>query len=240
MSEQETILSGGRTAASVVRIGNTVHRSISPNAEFSQAFLTHLQKHDFNYAPKFLGVDEQGREILSYIEGEVPNGDKITLPQIITCVKVMRQFHDIASLSTLKQDHETICHLDFAPWNVIFKDHEFVGIIDFDDSRPGKRVDDLAYLIWTFLDLGTSNESDNKQLSSMKEICKAYDLRDVLQLGNALLEQQYRILKFRQHIVDTEVDIEKRKFSEIAIKNIRKSMEWVKTNSSRINAFTFA
>ena len=37
-----------------------------------QALLVHLERAGFEEAPRFLGIDDQGREILSYIEGDVP------------------------------------------------------------------------------------------------------------------------------------------------------------------------
>lgn len=228
-------MSGGRTADSVVRIGDTVHRTRGQNYEFSHAILNHLQIHNFKYSPRSLGIDAQGREILSFIEGEVPIGRELSLAQMIQCVKAMREFHDIASLSPLRLENETICHLDFVPWNVIFKNEDFASIIDFDDSRPGNRTDDLAYLIWTFLDLGVCELNDSLQISKIRELCAEYGLKECLHLNNALPDQQHRILRFRQKIVNTEEDEQKRNFSIKAIENITKSIAWVKANSRAIS-----
>ncbi len=41
---------------------------------------------------------------------------------------------------------EVICHNDFAPHNLAFRDGHVVGVIDFDMASPGPRAWDLAYL----------------------------------------------------------------------------------------------
>jgi len=70
--EQELALTGGRTTTGVVRIGNTVHRPIGARAAFVHALLRHLRARAFDGAPRFLGVDSVGREVLSFLPGSVP------------------------------------------------------------------------------------------------------------------------------------------------------------------------
>lgn len=41
---------------------------------YVQAVLLHLEAVGFEGAPRFLGVDDEGREILTYIEGDVLDG----------------------------------------------------------------------------------------------------------------------------------------------------------------------
>src|SRR5215210_8669292 len=68
---REVLLPGGTSNRGlVVRVGDTVHR---PQTEASAAvhdLLLHLESVGFEGAPRYLGQDEQGREILSYIDGE--------------------------------------------------------------------------------------------------------------------------------------------------------------------------
>jgi hypothetical protein len=64
----ETVLEGG-DLNHVVKVGDTVRR---PQGEWSpavHALLPHFEAVGFDGAPRFLGVDEQGREILSFVEG---------------------------------------------------------------------------------------------------------------------------------------------------------------------------
>jgi hypothetical protein len=69
----ETPLTGGRLTPGVVRVGATVYRPIGPHWPFVHALLAHLERVGFSAAPRFLGIDDRGREILSYLDGEVPD-----------------------------------------------------------------------------------------------------------------------------------------------------------------------
>jgi hypothetical protein len=68
----ERPLSGGRVTAGVVRVGETVRRPRGENWRLVRALLTHLREGGFEGAPRYLGSDEQGREIFSFLPGEVP------------------------------------------------------------------------------------------------------------------------------------------------------------------------
>jgi len=68
----EVPLLGGRITPGVVRVGDTVRRPVGPHSAFVHAVLRHLEQVGFGDAPRFLGIDDQGRECLSYIEGFRP------------------------------------------------------------------------------------------------------------------------------------------------------------------------
>src|SRR3954454_22310772 len=64
----EISLDGGYTNAGlVVRVGDTVRRPSSSPA--THALLRHLEAVGFDGAPRLLGVDERGREVLSFVPG---------------------------------------------------------------------------------------------------------------------------------------------------------------------------
>ena len=70
--EREIPLTGGRTTTGVVRVGNTIRRPIDGRGPLAHNLLHHLERRGFNGAPRFLGIDDAGREILSFIPGFVP------------------------------------------------------------------------------------------------------------------------------------------------------------------------
>ena len=70
--EQEEKLTGGNVS-NVYRSENTVRRELKPDSTKIHKLLRHLENKGFHYAPKFLGIDEKDREILSFIEGDAGN-----------------------------------------------------------------------------------------------------------------------------------------------------------------------
>lgn len=164
--ENEEMLTGGNVSK-VYRAGDTVRREIKPDSLKVHKLLKHLESKGFNYAPKFLGIDEKGREILSFIEGETGNyplkdymwSDTV----LIEIAKMLRLYHDAVSDfvfddSWVPIDHtpkqfEVLCHNDFAIYNIIFNNERPVGIIDFDVAGPGPRIWDIAYTLYTCIPL---------------------------------------------------------------------------------------
>jgi hypothetical protein len=69
----ETGLTGGRLTPGVVQVGDTARRPTSPPFAFVHELLRHLEWAGFTAAPRFLGIDRRGREILSYLDGQVPD-----------------------------------------------------------------------------------------------------------------------------------------------------------------------
>jgi hypothetical protein len=63
----------------VVRVGDTVRRPIGPHTAAVHALLSYLHAAGFAGAPRPLGIDEQGREVLSFIPGTVPWPDRFDL-----------------------------------------------------------------------------------------------------------------------------------------------------------------
>lgn len=70
--ENEEILTGGNVS-NVYRSEDTVRRELKPDSNKTHKLLQHLERKGFDYAPKFLGIDDKNREILSFIEGEAGN-----------------------------------------------------------------------------------------------------------------------------------------------------------------------
>lgn len=148
--------------AAVVRIGQTVRRVSGPHSANVHGLLTHLESVGFEAAPRFLGIDSQGREVLSFIPGDAGPPDDLhqTTAAMVAAAKLLRRYHDATVGRSLdpkgwaRSDpdparRQVICHNDAAPYNMIFVDRLPVALIDFDLAGPGPRLRDLAYLaIW--------------------------------------------------------------------------------------------
>ena len=147
----EIPLAGGWATEGVVRVGQTVRRPRGANADFVEQLLGHLERVGFNAAPRHLGVDEQGRDILEYIDGQVPTdcaGITWSDKQLSGAMALLRRFHDATAGSDLAAGEEVVCHGDFGPWNLIWVGDGPVSIIDFDNATPGRRLDDVSHAVW--------------------------------------------------------------------------------------------
>jgi hypothetical protein len=161
---QEEELAGGHVTR-VVRIGDTVRRSAGPWTPAVHRLLAHVRAKGVLWVPEPFGLDEAGREVLSYIPGQVPHDmpDWIRSEQVLTDVaRALRQWHDAtADFPAMdgpwglppSSPREVICHNDFAPYNCVFNDGKFVGAFDFDMCSPGSRLWDLAYTAYRFVPL---------------------------------------------------------------------------------------
>src|SRR5437879_7114656 len=71
----ERFFPGGHSRVRV-RLGGTVRRTSYSWSPAVLDLLRHLEREGFAGAPRSLGFDDQGREVLTYIEGEVGRGEE--------------------------------------------------------------------------------------------------------------------------------------------------------------------
>jgi hypothetical protein len=159
----EIPLAGGNMTAGVVRVGDTVRRPTSPQSQTVHRLLVHARDRGVEWLPRVHGVDDQGREILDFIEGEVLHGNPEWMwePAVLhDVVRALRQFHDATAdfprsagdvwFWPGKEPAEVICHVDFAPYNHVFRGERFAGAIDFDLCYPAPRLWDLAWTVYRY------------------------------------------------------------------------------------------
>lgn len=156
----EVPLVGGYTNAGyVVKVGDTVRRPQRPTSVATHAVLEHLERVGFDAAPRFLGIDEHNREILSYLKGQTvlppyPSWS-MTEHALESVAKLMRRYHDAMSSFDPSPHHwpdqvpdpfrgRLVTHNDPNLDNVIFSAGAAVALIDFDLASPGSRVWDVA------------------------------------------------------------------------------------------------
>lgn len=172
----EIELPGGQVNK-VIRVGDTVRRTVLGDRTVQQQFLRHLEAIGFDGAPRFLGHDEHGRETLTFLPSDLPHdADGFSDEQIVAAARLLRRFHDASeSFPPVTQLRaEVMCHNDWTPANTMFRAGMPYAMIDFDTATPGTRLWDVAYSVWTWLDLSDPAFSGDDQLRRMALFSAAY------------------------------------------------------------------
>ncbi|TCC28276.1 aminoglycoside phosphotransferase family protein [Kribbella speibonae] len=184
--------------AGVVRVADTVRRPASEFSAFTADLLELLADKGFTAAPKYLGQDDSGRDILTYVEGWVPSRyQRWSDRQVAAAGALIRAFHDATRDSPLAAGRQVVCHHDPAPTNFVFTDDLPVALIDFDLAEPGDPLEDLGYAAWTWCIASKYGDAD-RQAAQVGVLADAYGLpaTDRTALVDATLERQLRNVQF--------------------------------------------
>jgi hypothetical protein len=165
----EERLVGGNTHAEVMRVGNTVRRPIGSWTPGVHALLQCLESVGYDGAPRALGLDEEGREILSFVPGAVVWPDRFSLVQtdvaLAEVAGAIRRYHDAVAEFPYERftwsdrgadprgPSEVLCHNDLAPWNLVRSDAGGWTFIDWDLAAPGRVAWDLSWAVLSFVPL---------------------------------------------------------------------------------------
>lgn len=163
---EEVGLTGGRVTPGVVRVADTVRRPRGSHSDFVAALLRHLDRAGFDAAPRFLGVDERGRDVLSFVPGQSPDDLRPSFSDrvLVAAARLIARYHDAVRGCDLAGREEVVCHGDLSPCNFAFADGVPVGIFDFDSAAPGSSLRELAYALFTWLNLGTDGPPLREQV----------------------------------------------------------------------------
>ena len=202
--QPEEALSGGNMAL-VSRVGDTVRREAGFWTPRVQQLLAHLRAKGIREVPLTLGMDAQGREVLSFIPGLVghaPLPDALRSDDVlVSAARLLRRMHDATAelahdwlsgwQAVTREPVEVICHGDFAPYNCVFEHGELVGVIDFDHAHPGSRAWDLAYALYRFVPIMDATNPDGfgtiqEQCRRARLFCDAYGLTERSRLVETL------------------------------------------------------
>jgi len=192
---REVPLGGGRNTSEVVRVGDTVRRSRDRGSAFAAHLLGYLESVGYPHAPRYLGVDEHGRDILTYIPGQTTDhssqrGDGA----YARGASMLRELHDLTAGRPLAAGRECVLHGDAGPFNTIFSDGMPVAFIDWTSCRPGDRLDDLGYMAWTWCIQAAGNVPVDVQAAHLRELRDAYGPVPAENLIRAMIRAQDRIV----------------------------------------------
>lgn len=145
------------------RRGSIVTHPAQPWTATNHAFLRHLAENGFAEAPRVVGFDDSGNELLEWIDGEMfphtvwPNPEQ----SLHDVGNMLRRMHEIGRQFREPDDavwmpwslHTTgpgtvISHGNIAPWHVVFRDGRPVGLIGWEFSGFVDPVEEVAVTGW--------------------------------------------------------------------------------------------
>lgn len=189
---------------SVERVGDTVRRPASPWTPAVHALLRHLEDVGFDGAPRVLGIDDDGREVLTYVPGvEGHHAKQAALHDdrvLATVGRLIRRYHEAVEgfvppldarwqFQTGAPREGIVCHNDLAPVNTIYVDGEPCAFIDWEYAAPASPAWDLACAAWSYIPLYDDEWCHRYQYSTaprgprLRLLCDAYGLADDERVG---------------------------------------------------------
>lgn len=169
----------------VSRLGDHVLRSPGPQSRTVISWLRHLRNEGCDFVPEPIegGFAVDGREQLRYIPGDTMHGRQWSEEALWRIGAMLRQVHDASatfapteppqwresSLRSLRGGRPVIAHGDLGPWNILARDGEPVGFIDWDDVGPAGDVWELANVVWLNAQLHDDDVAELQGLAPLQD-----------------------------------------------------------------------
>ena len=204
-AEEEVPLLGGSMTAGIVRVGDTVRRPVGPWTSAVHSLLRYLEDVGFEGAPRVLGMDQRGREVLTYLPSDpTPNWSDEAL---VATGCLVRRLHEaltgfdppsdatwrFPSVGRRATADTCIGHNDLCPVNTVYADGIPYGFIDWDLAGPDRPLYDLAFAAISYTSLrpdgfwprpGCPRPPD--RIRRLRVFCDAYGVEDRLALLEAV------------------------------------------------------
>ena len=196
------LLGGTANRGQVHRVGDTVRRPLRPSATGVHALLRHLEEVGFDGAPRVLGIDGEGREVLSYVPGDAVIAPApawgLTESALRSVGELLRRFHDAAASFDPSPyswphrpppPHDTggMLHNDPNLDNFVFRDGRAVALIDFDLAAPGAPLWDVAATVRLWAPLRSPSDVDDvrreRAVARTRILVDAYGLDEAGRVG---------------------------------------------------------
>jgi hypothetical protein len=211
--------------AAVYRAGDVVLRDSGPWTPTVHALLQHLEAVGFDGAPRVVGAgfDPDGRETLTFIQGDVIHPGPWTLEGATSVGVLLRQLHGAtASFQVpanavwypwfgrgLGRGAGTIGHCDVAAWNIVARDGRAAALIDWDRAGPVDPLTELAQACWLNAKLHDDLVAAREGLPSVEE--RARHMRAIIDgYGLSTAERRGfidRVIEFTVHDAADEADL---------------------------------
>ncbi|MDE2839374.1 MAG: phosphotransferase [Chloroflexota bacterium] len=194
-SEKEAILRArGAGSTGVQRQGNVILRHARPWTPTVHSLLRHLEEVGFSGAPRVVGSGfaPDGRETLSYIEGEFTHPWPWSIEGAAGVVHLLRKFHEATASyrppshavwppwfgRSLGGPNRIIGHCDVAAWNIVARSGLPVALIDWETAGPVDPMIELAQACWLNAKLFDDDVAEREGLPSLE--VRARQLRAIV------------------------------------------------------------
>jgi hypothetical protein len=204
----------GGNLSDATRVGETVRRRAGTWTPAVHALLRFLEGAGFE-APRVRGMDEQGREVLEYVEGDAYTGWPDPAPdwvtddiRLVAGARLLRRYHDLVGgfeppvgarwRLVAPTPPEVICHNDWAPWNALFRGRRLAVMLDWDMAGPGTRLWDIANSAYSWVPLLSHRPEAaiEERARRLRLFCDAYRLSDRGSLLDVLKERTLFVGEF--------------------------------------------
>jgi len=181
--DEVPLTGGGRTGVS--RVGDTVRRRSGPWTRTVHALLRHLEDVGFSGSPRVVGAgfDEQGREVLSFIEGEFVHPGPWSEDALPHVGRLLRDLHRATASFQVPADaiwrewhgrrlgnsEAGIGHCDAGPWNIVATSAIPHSLIDWEVAGPVDPIYGLAQACWLNAQLHDDDVAERQGLPPLEE-----------------------------------------------------------------------
>ena len=167
----ERPLPGGATGAA--RAGDEVLRAAGPWTPSVHALMDHVRNSGLSQVPAVFGLTADGaRERLAWIEADEAPAAVADLRALRKVGALVRAVHDALGSFTApetarwrgRERGERFVHGDISPWNVLWRDGDIVGLLDWDQAGPGRDLEDIAYAAWVWVPIADPSRPEDHWL----------------------------------------------------------------------------
>ena len=181
MTDIEVPLAGGGRSI-VSRRDDIVFRSAGFWSPQTIRLLRHLEERGYEHAPRVVGsgFDVQGRETLSFIEGDFIHPGPWSTEALYRIGVMLRSLHEQTADFDPGEDvlwrpwfgrrlggvNRVVGHCDTGPWNIVAQDGLPVALIDWEEAGPVDRDVELAQACWLNAQLHDDDVAERVGLDS--------------------------------------------------------------------------
>ena len=181
--QRKSLRARGAGSTGVQRQGNVVLRPARPWTRTVHSLLRHLEEVGFSGAPRVVGSGfaPDGREVLSYVEGEITHPGPWTIKGAAGVGRLLRKLHE--STASYRPPPDAVCRhgsagilegptgslgIAMCGWNIVARDGLPVALIDWETAGPVDPIE-LAQACWLNAKLFSDDVAEREGLPSLED-----------------------------------------------------------------------